>query len=75
MVVNMDDFSSYIILIVIVSVILIALLFSAIDIYRKDLMAKGRVMFMIAMLLFIVGIITFYVIYVLGPAAFSSGGK
>ncbi len=65
----MADLSSFVLLSIISAIVMIALIFGAIELYRNDLMAKGWMIFTVTMLLFIIGLMYFYFVYVLGPVA------
>ena len=65
----MADTSPFLILGAVVGVLLLALVLSAVEAYRKDIMAKGRILMVVLMLVFVFALLAFFMVYVLGPAA------
>jgi len=67
----MADLSPYLLFTLVVAVVGIGFVFAAVEAYRKDLMAKGRLVLILIGMIFVVALIAFYLLYVLGPAATS----
>ena len=68
----MSAMGPYIMFGVILSLFCLGLIYAAVESRRQDLMARRSIILVILMFLAIFGLIAFFFIYVLGPAATSA---